>query len=502
MLFFLFPPLHTKRAYPGRASPSALYVNTAAGELSKSNAMRVLKTLGFTALILLGIAGLVVDIGYGFFLAFDKTKTTDTYYINDQAPVDLQDCEDLTDEQVNELEDRKLFDVNVYSNVETKKNNEKTGIVLEELKMNYFTDQTLKTSSIISTGMQYVSDYDGKQGIYTSNGAYNVSGKTAVDHMVDALNKSLNYVAEASGSKTFETETDADNYVSTDFNYYQSVNFGVTWNAVGLQTQLNRKTEYIVKIADGAYKIRLDGKLDTRYDNRGQWWEFWKWFETYGGTVEYYNWDMVFEDIMHGVMTNNMETGTHYGVVDLSKYFTVTQKYNYETEKWEPASDADQQVTYAVVKFNYHTKGAVSNKQSLFGIIADDSRFTSDTVTYDTDYGQSNVVLELTTASLTKRYSAAYDGYFLSLPIDMQRRLKAMPPYKINLTIDLTEKINGRQLIGFDVNAFDGFAMEKLTIKGDQTFYLLNNSLRNTNLATIDIADTVTIVNVDSGVNL
>ena len=100
------------------------------------------------------------------------------------------------------------------------------------------------------------------------------------------------------------------------------------------------------------------------------------------------------------------------------------------------------------------------------------------------------------------RYSDAYNGYFLSMSIDLQRKLKAMPLYKINITIDLNQRINDKHIVGFDINAFAGFELEKLTISGNQDFYLLNNSLRGTNLQTIDIADTVTIINVNSGVDL
>lgn len=481
--------------------------------------MRTLRNLGFVSLVLLAVLGLVVDIGYLFYCIFCPTKTEDIFNINDQTPVDVKEVKDeknLSDAEIKKLEDRKFFEVNLYSNVDTKKNNEKTGVLLQELKLNYFTSPKLDTDSIISTGMQYVSDYDGRKGMYTSQGTYAVDNNLSttdaalsflLSNPFDAMGKMLNGLKESSGQKTFETEEEANAYVSPDFNYYECVNFGVTWNAKGLQTQLNRNTEFIIKIDGQGYKIRLDGCLDTRWDNRPQGWKSalpWNWgkFDDYGGKVDYYNWDMVFEDIMHAVVTNNLYTGTHYGVVNLSKYFTVTQRYNEEDKKWYPASDADQQITYAVVKFNYSTKGAISNKQSMFGVIADDPRFDLDEVKYETDYGQHNVIMELTTASLVKRYSETYNGYLLSMSIDMQRRLKNMPPYSINLTIDLNKKIDGQNIVGFDINAFDGFELEKLTIKGNGEFYLLNNSLRNTNLATTDIDSTVTIVNVDSGVSL
>lgn len=481
--------------------------------------MDLIRKIGLTALILLAIVAVGIDIGYGFFCYFDHRITTDTFYISDQTPVDIKEIKeskDLSEQEIDELEDRKLFEVNLYSNADEPKPGKKTGVVLEELKLNYFTDRSLKTNSIISTGMQYVSDYDGKQGLYTNSSTYTVQQKPtdgenwmgfAGGFEFDALGKVLNIVHEPSAAKEFASETEANDYVSKEFNYYESVNQGVTWNAKGLQTQLNRKTEFIVKIGNEAYKLKLDKYLDTRWDNRpSKWvaWLPWHWHQAndYGGKVEYYNWDMVFQDIMYAVTTNNMYTGIHYGVVNLTKYFTVTQHFNTETKNWEPASEADQQVAYATVKFNYHTNGAISNKQSMFGIIADDPRFELNEVTYDTDFGQAEIAVNLTADSLEKRYSDAYQGYFVSLSIDMQRKLKAMPPYQINVTLDLDKKFKDQAIIGLDVNAFDGFKLESLTIRGNQNFYLLNNSLRGTDLQKINIADTVTIVNVNSGVTL
>lgn len=485
--------------------------------------MRFLRNLGFVSLVLLAVLGVVVDIGYLFYVLFDKTTTQDIFNINDQTPVDLKDVKDemnLSDAEIKKLEDRKLFEVNLYSNVETKKNNEKTGVLLQELKLQHFTSPDLDTNSIISTGMQYVSDYNGRQGMYTSQGAYYVKqGSAALQLLsgkVDSFGKTLNILYESSGQKEFATEADANNYVSPDFNYYECIGVdGVTWDAKGLQTQLNRKTEFIVKIDGEAYKIRLDGFKDNRWDNRPNvkenGWDIFKYlipttWNDYGGKVDYYNWDMVFEDIMHAVVTNNLYTGTHYGVVNLSKYFTVTQRYNEKDKKWYPASEADQQVAYAVVKFNYNTKGAISNKQSIFGVIADDPRFDLTEVKYETDYGQHNVIMELTTASLDKRYSETYNGYLLSMSIDMQRRLKDMPPYSINLTIDLSDNDFDGILVGFDINAFANFEIEKIKIISrfafNFDFYLLSNCLLNTGITGIETIGSINIVNLGSGVNL
>ncbi len=489
--------------------------------------MAVVRKLGFTCLIFLGIIGLVVDIGYGFFLLFDHRITTDSYNINDQTPVDFEEVKNsknLTVQQIKELEDRKLFEVNLYSNFDTKAT-DRAGIVLEELKINHFTSPDLSTSSIVSSGMQYISDYNGKKGLYVSGetlalqtgvidgGAVNVEKLHAVS---DKLNKGESFTVYGKETNKFYTNSSSvdwakdgsvDDYIAPQFQYYECCGLdGITWDAVGLQTLLKRDTELIIRIGDSndnAYMIKLNKFIDTRYDTRPKnLWEFFtNGFGDVGGYCWYPNWDSVFEDIMHAVLTNNKQTGTHYGVVDLSNYFTVTRHYNTETEKWDPANEVDQQIVHAVVKFTYHTEGAVANVQSMFGVIDDNPRFKLNEETYNTDFAQAVMVLDLTASGLDKRYSETYQGYLVSLSIDTQRKLKNMPPYRVNVILDIEQEIDGKPIVGLDINAFDGFKLNKFTVKGNRKFYLLNNSLRDCG-AVFDVADSVQIINVNSGVTL
>ena len=494
--------------------------------------MEILRKIGFLSLIFLAIISAVVDIAYGFFCFFWKNTTEDVFNINDQTPVDIQSMKEsgkLSPKEIDDLEDRTLFEVNLYANTDKPTAGKKNGIVLEELGINYFTNSSMDTASTIMTGMQYVSDYAGKQGLYTSSSVLTMKQKAtggenwwaAMGGELDALGKALNIIHEPSAAKEFSSETEANAYVSRAFNYYQKVGNSVTWNAMGLQTQLNRNTTFIVKIGGEAYKIKLDKYLDTRYDNRPSpevAWLPWHWHQAndYGGKVEYYNWDMVFQDIMHAVTTNNMYTGTHYGVVNLDKYFTVHEHYNSEKKQWEPASEADNVVTYAVVKFNYHTSGAVSNVQSMFGVIADDPRFKVNEDIYDTDFGQAVVRIELTEDSFEKRYSETYGGYFLSLSADLKRRLSEMPPHIIDVfftegsMVSECKKRDDYPIVGFDANALDGVEIRSLDINwclvgsdADFKFYLLNNSLRGTGLTAEKItANHEKLVNLNSGVEL
>ncbi|MBS7401215.1 MAG: hypothetical protein KIG16_01740 [Eubacteriales bacterium] len=493
--------------------------------------MEILRKLGLVSVIFLGLMGLVIDIGFVFFCYFNQNTTTDNFNINGQAPVDvkeLKDSKNLSDDEINDLENRKLFEVNLYSNFDKSESGKRSGVVLEELKINHFIDSSLSADSIVSSGMQYISDYDGRKGLYlTSPTAVNKSildteyiqknvnklRNWENDNSVNLVefsyfNKTTNRIYCPTSEKEFKSKNEADSYIPQEFNYYERAGLdGVNWNAMGLQTQLNRNTELIIRIGDDnnkAYKIKLDKYLDTTYDNTPkkflEFFDVTRWFDK-GGRIQYYNWDNVFEDIMHAVLTNHLQSGTHYAAVNLTKYFTVTEHYNTETEYWEPASGADQQILYAVIKYTYHTNGAVSKAQSLFNVINNDPRFDTRTVTYDTSFGQAEVVLNLTNDTLSKRYSDAYNGYLVSLSIDMQRKLNEMPPYIVNVNLDLDKKLDGKSIVGLDVNAFDGFELGQLSIEGSGDFYLLNNSLRNSNVE-LKVAKTVNVIDIKSGVVL
>lgn len=412
--------------------------------------MKVLKVLGDICLVFLAIISVVVSLGYVYYSNFVKETTTGTNYIDNQIPVNLiEKSEDLSTEEIDYYESRYLFNVNYYSN---DKNN---GIELQEMQLNYFTDPSLEVGACRSTGMQYLGDFQ-EYTIYVDN------------------------------------EKEANERVVSDFYYYDTTNM-ISWEGGKVATQLNRNTKLIIKIEDKPFLIQLTGKVEDY--KKFLWWDI-----LYSTT--YYDYGSVFYDVLNAVKTNSAGYGDYYITLDLSNYFTVYE-YNSETGKWKEDNVTDDIFTYAVCKFHYDENGAINSNQSLYGIIACNSKYDKNETNVDTAYWQERMVYNLNETNMSYRYSDTYNGYFLSLSLDTKTLFEDMPRSKVNIKIDLNSeylKENEINIVGIDYNGFENFEIDTFEIKGNsQTLYLLDKCFYNTNLQklkhskdiTLDIAENV-----------
>jgi len=392
------------------------------------------KTIINLSCLVLGGVGLALTIALGFFSIFYDKTTTGINYIDEQNGLDFVsefvDGNTADNEILQQFENRYFFEANLYDN------SNGNGIMLQELQMNYFSSQNLMTADYYSSGMQY---------------------KDLTKPYVFSWNDI--------------TGQNGNNYIRPEFNYY-SITHGLSANWGHSQTPLNRGTYYIVKIDGEPYRIKLQGSFTTK----SGWWIF-------GKTTEWlYGFGNVFEDIMRGIRSNNLGTGTHFAVLDLSKYFTVVEKFNPTNNKWEPQA-ADIVKNYVAIKFHYSNNGAVRSSQSLFGIINDEPKYDIEDTRYDTTYWQERVKYTLTNADLTYRYSTYYEGWFVSLSQDLKTLFKTMPRAEVSITLDLTG--GDKNIIGLDYNAFSGFRFKQLTINGGGDFYLFTDCLKNSNIETI-----------------
>ena len=450
--------------------------------------MKTLKVIGNCCLVFLAILSILLSVGYVYYHYFVDDVTIGTNYIDNQVGLDVEEIvkeEDLSEEEKNVLEDRYFLEVNYYSN------DKENGIELQELRMNYFTSYNLTSADYRSSGMQYLGNYQGLP-LDTWDGNSELG-------FANLFGNNDRYYGTSEESVTIANE-----YVDKSFYYYDSTN-GINWNGItnnngSIGTELKRSSQFIIKIDNRAFSISLDKYFDKDVgDVRNFFGIGWKVGEKYNRY--YYTYGSLFQSCMQAIKTNSAGYGNYFITVDLSSLFTI-REYDLETGKFKGDNVTDVIKNYAVLKFSYNENGARNSTQSMFGVIANSSKYDIQENPIDTSYWQERVCYNLNENNFEYRYSEVYKGYFLSLSMDTKKMFANMPRAKVRIDIDLQsnylldKEIN---IVGFDYNAFENFEIDTLTIKGQpQTIYLLEKSLYNTNLQTLKYSNGITF---DIGLN-
>lgn len=416
--------------------------------------MKVLKIIGNCSFVFLAVIGLLVSIAFGYYHFFVHDVTVGVNYVDNQIALDIVKSDDLTEEQKNEFEDRYFLEANFYSNA---KNN---GIALQELRLNYFTDYSLLSTAYRSTGMQYLGDI--KQ-------------------------EDLKLVET--------TEEEANQNEPKGFSYYDTTN-GVSWDGNKLRTQMNRESCFTIKIDNRPFQIQLNKTFEwTTY--KRQWYTLWIWNKPTTHVIMY-NYLNVFADCMQAIRTNSAGYGDYYITVDLSEYFTIRELD--EKGKYKQDDVTDIIKNYSVLKFHYDENGARNSTQSIFKCIDCNPSYDVEDKNIDTTYWQERMVYNLTDKDLDYRYSEVYDGYFVSLSVDMKTRFAGMPRAKVNVNISTT--FDDKKIVGIDYNGFENFEIDTLTITGEnQTFYVLDKGLYNTKIQTLKRSSGITLDFAKNAIN-
>lgn len=408
--------------------------------------MKTLKIIGNCSFVFLAVIGLLVSIAFGYYHFFVHDVTVGTNYVDNQIALDIVKSDDLTEEQKNEFEDRYFLEANFYSNA---KNN---GITLQELRLNYFTDYSLLSTAYRSTGMQYLGDL--KQEDLT---------------LVET------------------TKEEANQNEPKGFSYYDTTN-GISWDGNKIRTQLNRESCFTIKIDNRPFQIQLDKTFEwTTY--KRQWYTLWIWNKPTKHVIMY-NYLNVFADCMQAIRSNSAGYGDYYITVDLSEYFTIRELDEHGKYKQDDVTDIIK--NYSVLKFHYDENGARNSTQSMFKCIDCNPSYDVEDKNIDTTYWQERMVYNLTDKDFVYRYSEVYDGYFVSLSVDMKTRFAGMPRAKVNVNISTT--FNDKKIVGIDYNGFENFEIDTLTITGkNQTFYVLDKGLYNTKIQTLKRSSGITL---------
>lgn len=447
--------------------------------------MKVLKQIGKICFILLVVVALIMDGLFIYYHFFNKDTTTGVNYIDNQVGLDVEavlKADDLTQEEKDALQDRYFLEANYYSN---SKNN---GIELQELKMNYFMDYTLTSNVYRSSGMQFVGNYEGT--------LFSTWDGLVEQHYIP--------LSDDYYGTDEESVKIANEYVDTSFTYYDYTN-GVNWSGVtnnngSIATKLTRTTEFVIKIDNRAFAIKLDKYTDEYVGAMKVFWGLgWKMHSAYNRY--YYTYGSLFQSCMQAIKSNSKGYGDYYIVVDLSSMFSV-KEYDLESKKYVTDDVTDIIKNYSVLKFHYDENGARNSSQSMFGSINMDSRYDIEENKWDTQYWQERFVYNLTEKDLNFRYSEVYGGHLATLSAATKNKFDNMDRAKVNISINLDSQYleeNEINLIGIDYKAFEDFEIDTLSITGTcDNFLLLEQCLNNSDIKTLKHSKTV-VLNIKEG---
>ena len=309
--------------------------------------MKLLKTIGNCCLVFLVVIAICVTIAYVYYHYFVHDTTIGVNNINDQLGLDVVSSEDLTEEQINEYEERWFMEANYYSN---DKNN---GVQLQELKYNYFTGYDLLSTQYRSTGMQFLGDFE-----------------TYMHEVADV--------------------EEGNERVLNVFYYYDYTN-GINWSGYkgqygSVATILNRNQQFIIKIDNRPFAIQLDGQYEIKH----------KWIGiTWWSEIIMFDYGDVFDAVLSAIKSNDKLYGDYYITLDLSQYFTI-REYDSASKKFKADDVTDIIKNYAVLKFHYDENGAINSSQSLFNSIACNPKYDVSDEKVDTNYWQERVTYDMT----------------------------------------------------------------------------------------------------------
>lgn len=420
--------------------------------------MKVLKTIGNCCLVFLAIISVCISLIYAYWFYFVDIKTTGTNYITDQIPIDFaKKKEDLSEEQIDYYENRYLFNINYFSN------NKENGIELQEMQLNHFTDYTLTYSTCRGSGIQFLGNFVGSSG-------------------------------------QIQDKEEAEQFTMSSSNmYYYDTWDMLSYDGGNLNTQFNRDTLFIIKIGDKPFLIQLTGQYrEWIYRSKTA---FGKWIGADSYIDHYYTWGAVFQDLFSAISNCSYGYGDFYLNINLSKYFTVYE-FDIESKQWSKDNISDQIFTYAIIKVHYDENGAVNSNQSIFGLVAGNKNYGLNN-NIDTTYWQEKYIYTIGYKDFNYRYSDTYNGYFVSLNVDVISALKNSSRTLINVDIVLSSIAqNEHNVVGIDYNGFENLPINILTISGEkQDFYVLDNALNNTQLNILKRSEKINLKMSENAIN-
>lgn len=261
------------------------------------------------------------------------------------------------------------------------------------------------------------------------------------------------------------------------WSYYQiAPEVNIAWSAVDKLKTGEEATPMYIDINGEPYCVKLNGTY-KEYTLK-IWKSFWYHITTgdWVGCV-YDSKDVAYtpEQFFNSCVNHLTKSSEGYGAynlpfVDLSGYFSV-YKFDTESKQWIEHSNISEIRNFFSIDVTSYRYGLVFASQSKVNMIVGDSEFNISSFHTDAkDYYRHYVVHKLTAEDFDLSYSAADNGYWLSLNEMAMDELMNYSDLIVNVFIDL-DYFGDKNILGLDSYALYGLNLGQLNIYSTQDLF-------------------------------
>lgn len=305
-----------------------------------------------------------------------------------------------------------------------------SGKVLNELKLNYYTSESLNTQ--FSTGIQSLNNI--------------VVKKTKIGQ---------------NGWTIFSSKWTWKYYLESEHYYY---NMDQNDNSYKATEKISESDYYIVEIDSKIYKLEFENQPIESMNT------MWIKHECVSDPTSLF--------VSMSEACQSMDTGDYIVNFPLSQFFSISE-YDNDSQQFNKLDVQSKNKIYIEVKIHIEDRGVVNNIQSLFGIVANDSKYNVDGLKEIT-YWKTRPVVELTNNhfNIVNNYLSLNSNL-----INYLSRYNDLYVY-VNLNLDNYDSVKG-----FNYYALLGIKLESIKITSSKPvdFEILNQALKDTGLTTKDI---------------
>lgn len=261
------------------------------------------------------------------------------------------------------------------------------------------------------------------------------------------------------------------------WSYYQiAPENEISWSSVEHLKTGEEASPMYIDINGEPYCVKLNGTY--KYYSLNFWGSWWNLFITFGtGDFKYYVTEKPYtiEQFFNSCVNHLTHSSEDYGsynlpFVDLSSYFSI-YKLNNDSKQWVEHTNVSEIRNFFSFDVSTHRYGLVFSSQSKVNMISGDAEFNISSFQGESqDYWKHYVVKKITAEDFDLAYSAADDGYWLSLNDNAMDELMNYTDLIVNVSIDL-DYFGDKNILGLDSYALYGLNLGQLNIYSTQDLF-------------------------------